>query len=187
MRTKKLNLGCGEFKKKDYINLDIDKFVNPDILHDLNKFPYPFKDNTFDLIEADHVLEHLKEPFKVMNELRRILKPQGKLIIKVPHFSRGFTHPDHKNGFDVQFPLWFNKNFKGGYTGIEFKLVSMKMHWFGQPYLKKTVLSKPVYYSSLAVGEIVSFLASLSPMLCSKVWCFWVGGFDEIEFYFTKL
>ena len=40
---KKLNIGCGEFKKDGYINVDYYSVSEPDVKHDLNKFPYPFK------------------------------------------------------------------------------------------------------------------------------------------------
>lgn len=183
---KKLNLGCGEFKKKGYINLDFSPQVKPDIIHDLNKFPYPFKDNEFDLIESDHVLEHLENPFEVMKELYRICNMGGKIIIRVPHFSRGFTHPEHKCGFDVSFPYYFNPDFKGGYSGMEFKLLKVRFTWFAQQYLKKTVLSKPTYILCKICGDIIDFFANLSPLLASRIWVFMVGGFDEIEFVFQK-
>jgi predicted SAM-dependent methyltransferase len=69
----KLNLGCGEDKKPGYINLDSNPSVGPDVVYNLNIFPYPFADNAFDLIEASHILEHLDKPFAVMKELHRIL------------------------------------------------------------------------------------------------------------------
>ena len=72
---KKLNLGCGEFKKAGYINVDYYSVTDPDLKHDLDIFPYPFADNEFKLIEADHLLEHLDNPFRVMKELHRISEP----------------------------------------------------------------------------------------------------------------
>ncbi|MEO0254131.1 MAG: class I SAM-dependent methyltransferase [candidate division WOR-3 bacterium] len=185
--TKKLNLGCGNFKKEGYINLDYNKDVEPDVIHDLNVFPYPFEDNEFDLIEASHVLEHLDDPFKVMRELHRITKNNGLIIIRVPHFSRGFTHPEHKRGFDVTFPFYFNPSFLGGYQGVELKLEKMRLHWFGQPYLKKTVLPKSLFLIAKFIGKIIDFFANFSPFLCSRFWCFLVGGFDEIEFHFRVI
>src|SRR3989344_2340989 len=154
-KMKKLNIGCGEFKKKGYINLDINKNVKPEVVHDLGKFPYPFKNDYFDLVEADHVLEHTEDPFKVMKEIYRIMKPNGTLIVKVPHFSRGFTHADHKRGFDVSFHYYFNPEFKGGYSGVNFRLDKMRFHWFGQPSLKKTLFSKPVYYLGMFLGIFI--------------------------------
>ena len=100
--------------EEGYVNLDENASVTPDVIHDLEKFPYPFPDSHFGLIEADHVLEHVKDPFVVMAELHRILKDEGNLFVKVPHFSRGFTHPAHKCGFDVSFFYYFKPVFKFG-------------------------------------------------------------------------
>jgi SAM-dependent methyltransferase len=182
---KKLNLGCGEFRKEGYVNLDCLASVRPDIVHDLNVFPYPFQDNTFDTIEADHVLEHLHNPILVMKELHRISKSGGFVTVRVPHFSRGFSHPEHKVGFDVTFPYYFEKSFPGGYMGVEFELKRLKLSWFAQRYLKKQVFPKSSYFIAVFTGSILSFLANLSPILCSRLWCFLVGGFEEIEFMFA--
>lgn len=180
----KLNIGCGAFKKPGFMNLDSDPRTQADVVHDLNIFPYPFSQESFSVIEADHILEHLNNPFKVMNELHRMLIDDGKLVVRVPHFSRGFTHAEHKRGFDVTFPFYFNPTFIGGYTGTHFQLERMRLVWFAQPYLKKRVLSKGEYYLGSLLGTILDTAANLSPTLCSRAWCFWVGGFEEIEFHF---
>ncbi len=182
----KLNLGCGEFKKEGYVNLDWNPLTKPDVIHDFNKFPYPFKDNTFDYIEAIHVLEHLDRPFAVMTELHRILKPKGKLLIKVPHFSRGFTHAEHAHGFDITFPLYFNKSFTlSGYFGVDFILEKMELHWAAHTHLLKYMgYGKVSVMIVKFLNAIISFFANLSQGFCSRIWAFWVGGFEEIEFNF---
>lgn len=180
----KLNLGSGEFPKEGYVNVDFFSVSRPDVEHNLNQFPYPFKENTFDLVEADHCLEHLDRPFLVMKEIYRISKPEAPVIIRVPHFSRGFSHAEHKAGFDVTFPYYFRKDFKGGYQGVEFETTRVKLTWFAQPHLKKSVLSPVVFYLASAVGSWLSWWANVSPFFCSRIWCFWVGGFEEIEFQF---
>ena len=63
----------------------------------------------------------------------------------------------------------------------------MRLTWFAQPYLKRTVLAPPVFRAASAVGSVLDVLANLSPSLCSRLWCYWVGGFEEIEFRFTAL
>lgn len=181
---RKLNLGCGHYKKEGYINVDWLRSFHPDRCFDLSRFPYPYKNDFFQLIEADHVLEHLNEPFKVMKELHRILINGGKLLVCVPHFSRGFTHSEHKAGFDVSFSYYFNPDFKPGYQGFEFKLKKMKLTWFAQPHFKKGYLPGLVYYFARTLNIFISFFANLSPLFCSRVWCFWVGGFEEISFEF---
>lgn len=184
----KLNLGCGADKKQGYVNLDWQSLTNPDVVHDLNNLPYPFPDNSFELVEAFHVLEHLDKPFLVMKEMHRILKPGGALHIKVPHFSRGFTHAEHAHGFDVTFPLYFNKSFTtSGYYGIPFELKSMRLSWLAFFHLLPAMGYGPTLIAILrVVNDIISFLANISPAFTSRIWCFWVGGFDEIEFVFIK-
>ncbi len=178
----KINLGSGEFNKKGFVNVDHESERKPEIVHDLNVFPYPFQDNSASLVEADHVLEHLENPFAVMKEIHRILENDGVAHIKVPHFSRCMSHPEHKHGFDITFPYYFRKDFKGGYTGQEFQLLEMKLRWFAQPYLKKSVLPLFLVQILKVLGNLFDFIASLSPAFCSRIWCYWVGGFEEIEF-----
>ncbi len=185
MEQKKLNLGSGAYKKAGFINVDWVEDTHPDVVHNLAFFPYPFADSTFDVIEADHVLEHLPDPFGVMRELHRIAAPGALITIRVPHYSRGFTHPEHQRGFDITFPYYFSRSFPGGYQGVEFTLKKLTLTWFAQKYLKKATVSPIAYYGASMLGAVFSFLANLSPMLCSRLWCFWVGGFEQIEFQFT--
>ena len=44
-----------------------------------------FKDNSFDLVSARQVIEHIPDPVNFMNEIARILKSGGRLVIKTPN------------------------------------------------------------------------------------------------------
>ena len=182
----KVNLGCGESRRDGFINLDWKPSLNPDILHDLNKFPYPFEDSTIDYIEASHIIEHLDKPFNAFKELHRILKPGGKLMVKVPHFSRGLTHTEHTHGFDVTLPLFFNKNFvKSAYIGFEFELEKMELHWFPFLHCLPHLGYGKLFTLIIRIFDrMISYFANLNHYFCSRIWCYWVGGFDEIEFHF---
>ncbi len=186
--VKKLNFGCGKDYKEGFVNIDWDPLAKVDVSHNLNVFPYPLESSSFDEINAFHVMEHLDRPFDVMREFHRILKPGGVLHIKVPHFSRGFTHAEHAHGFDVTFPMYFRKDFVGsGYTGVDFALQKMELHWSAFSYLLPNLGYGAVAIFCIKVLDaLFTFLANLSPAFCSRLWCFWVGGFEEIEFVFTK-
>ncbi len=97
----KLNLGCGEDYKQGWINLDSRDNIKTDVKHDLEKFPYPFKPNTFEEVYVSHVLEHLNDPIKALKELVRISKNNGKIIVKVPHATSysNFSSIQHKSSF----------------------------------------------------------------------------------------
>lgn len=180
---KKLNLGSGEFPKEGFVNVDWRS--SADVKHDLNSVPYPFPDNTFDSVEADHVLEHLNNPFLIMREVHRITKPNGSVKIRVPHFSRGFVHPEHSHGFGASFPLYLDPSFKGDYLGTHYELKEMRFSWFAQIYLKRITLGTFQFYAGYVLGVVFSFLANLSPYFCDRIWCFWVGGFEEIYYDFV--
>jgi len=87
MKPKKLNLGCGKDYKESYVNIDICKDLKADVYHDLGKFPYPFKANTFDEILSLGTLELIDANFlKIMEELHRICKSGAIIKIRSPVF-----------------------------------------------------------------------------------------------------
>jgi SAM-dependent methyltransferase len=56
----------------------------------------PFKDNEFDVILCNHVLEHIPDDTKAMQELYRILKPGGFGVLQIPQdLSREKTFEDN--------------------------------------------------------------------------------------------
>ena len=92
----KLNLGCGEKKIPGFIN--VDKFGNPDVNHDLESFPWPWESNSVSEIALIHVLEHLgKETeiyFGIFKEMYRVCKHGAKVRIVVPHYRHEFFYDD---------------------------------------------------------------------------------------------
>lgn len=55
----------------------------------------PFEDNSFDTILCNHVLEHIPDDTKAMQELYRILKPNGMAILQIPQdLKRDVTFED---------------------------------------------------------------------------------------------
>ena len=57
---------------------------------------FPFKDNKFGCVICEHVLEHVEEPAKAIDEIKRVLKPKGLLILIVP-----FSWPIHEKPYDL--------------------------------------------------------------------------------------
>lgn len=183
----RLNLGCGLFPKTGYVNVDIDPDGAADLCHDLNIFPWPFADGEFDLVECDHLLAYLDDITATMKELHRILKPgSGRLIIRVPHCSRGFTDWHNRRGFDVSFPLYFNSRFPGGYAGVEFRTVSMRLTWFAQKSLKKAALSPGLYSAGCLLGAFFDCIGNINLFFTSRLLCYYVGGYDEIEYVLER-
>ncbi len=99
---KKLNLGCGKIIKKGWTNVDIQKGKGIDKSFDFCKFPYPFKDNTFDVVLLDNVLEHLVNPQAVVAEIWRICKNKAIIEAIVPYYNSYYAYgdPTHVNFFN---------------------------------------------------------------------------------------
>ena len=56
----------------------------------------PFKNNSFDFIICNHVLEHIQDDTKAMQELYRVLAPSGTAIVQVPYdVKRTITFEDN--------------------------------------------------------------------------------------------
>jgi SAM-dependent methyltransferase len=95
----KINLGSGQNPLPGYVN--VDKFGTPNVLWDLEQFPWPWDTSSVDEIRLFHVLEHLGETrdcfMRIVQELYRVSKPAAKIHITVPHpyHPDFFTVPTH--------------------------------------------------------------------------------------------
>jgi SAM-dependent methyltransferase len=104
--------------------------VRPDLLVDLNRAPYPFRNDSFDGVYAFSVVEHLDNFFGVLGELHRIVKPGGIVAILTPHFSNdgSFIDPSHKLHLSARSFDYFIEGTElfatyGFYSKVRFRLV----------------------------------------------------------------
>jgi predicted SAM-dependent methyltransferase len=107
----KLNLGAGLQPKtgEEWINLDIVPLPNIDMVYNLVFLPYPFENEQFEFIMGEDILEHLPHfttdwrPFipVFMEEMYRILKPNGAMYFRSPSVNAKFawTDPSHTRTF----------------------------------------------------------------------------------------
>jgi SAM-dependent methyltransferase len=83
------------FRNQKNINYTTTDLFSPlaDVKADICNLP--FKDNSYDIIFCNHVLEHIPDDTKAMQELFRVLKPGGKGIFQIPQdLSRATTFSD---------------------------------------------------------------------------------------------
>lgn len=81
-----------ELKNLEYITTDLNSPL-ADVKADICNLP--FKDNAFDVILCNHVLEHIPDDTKAMQELYRVMKPGGWGIFQIPQdLSRETTFED---------------------------------------------------------------------------------------------
>lgn len=93
--AEKLDLGCGPYGKIDgAIGVDINAAPHVDVVHDLDDYPYPFEDNQFSHIEMSHIIEHIQNPARAMEEIHRIARPDAQIRIVTPHYTSQLSYGD---------------------------------------------------------------------------------------------
>ena len=115
-----LELGVGNKTVANYLKqngmkietCDFDKDLEPDHVADIRNLP--FKNNSYDLVMACEVIEHIpwKDVDKALNELNRISKKY--VLISIPYLSISFE-------FIFRFPL-IRKIFEKGFVDIFFRI-----------------------------------------------------------------
>jgi len=133
-----LDVGCGSAKYPGATGLDIAAGTDADIVHDLDVFPYPVADDSFDQILMQDVLEHVAEPIRVMEELHRIGRPGARIHIRTPHYSSvlAYGDPTHKHYFSTIAIRSLAEPRFAHYTDVRFRIVHVTL----DPWLPFRVL-----------------------------------------------
>ncbi len=138
---RKIDIGVGRDKiEKGWITVDCFDYVNPDILHNLDEFPYPFKDDSVDEVKAKKIIEHLKNRMEALTEILRICKVGAKVEVFVPHWSHtlAWNNLQHTRGFSIQsFDMYREQyaNVNGKYFQVEkaeYFAYMTKLPWLGK-------------------------------------------------------
>jgi SAM-dependent methyltransferase len=151
-----LQMGPG---REEAFGVKVDRLrnVNPDVLMDLNRVPYPFRSDSFDGAYALSVIEHLDEFFGVLGELHRIVKHGGIVVILTPHFSNdgSFIDPSHKLHLAARSFDYFIEGTElfasyGFYSNVRFRvkerLLMIEPPWNHLPGLQRAINKLPAFY-----------------------------------------
>jgi len=141
-----IELGCGLKRKEGRITIDKVDLPNVDIIADIEEGLPFLPDNSVNELYCKSVLEHIDNFEHLMREIIRVLKPDGKAYIFVPHFSNPYYYSDYTH-----------KRFFGLYSFYYF--VDTKKQ------LKRKV---PLFYSDIRINIIYQKLVFRSPFWFSK-------------------
>ena len=127
----KVDLGGGLFPRKDYLTIDQE---GAEINCDLNN-GIPLDDNSVGVINASHLVEHLREPLKIMSEIHRVLAPGGWAFIEVPSTDgRGaWQDPTHVSYWNENSFFYYTKKSQAQYIRndkIRFSSMRLETNWW---------------------------------------------------------
>ncbi len=96
-----LDVGCGAGSVADLARVSFQRVCGCDVsFHalrraslrgmavacvDLNAGVLPYRDRSFDCVTCLEVIEHVVDPLRLLKELRRVLRPQGRLVLTTPN------------------------------------------------------------------------------------------------------
>ena len=152
------DLGCGRGKLSGAWGFDLRPHDGVDVLCNLDRFPWPLKDNSLDLLLFNNVIEHMLDIVTTMEEIHRVVKQEGLVVIRTPHFSHpeSFRDPTHRWHLTWESLDYFQAGNEklGLYADFSFR-----------------VLHKELIFGSGVKGLVGRLLAKLSVRRYEKYYC----------------
>lgn len=162
---KRLHLGCGRNILEGWINLDSFDLPGVDVVADLDNCKdetLPFEKDSIDEFLLSHVLEHLKNPLPLMQELHRIAKPDAKIVIRLPYGSSddAWEDPTHVRPYFLLSSSYFSQPY---YWRADYG-------YRGDWRTNKIILSvSPQDHEGLSAKEIIHKINTLRNMVLEMV------------------
>ncbi|MFP6868667.1 MAG: methyltransferase domain-containing protein [Nitrospinota bacterium] len=106
-----LDIGCGQAKEPGAVGLDVNPATSADVLADVSGSSLPILPDSFDRIVVRHIVEHVEDPIRFMEELHAAARDGGEIEGITPHFSNpcSFADPTHRHHFSTLFLNFFLK------------------------------------------------------------------------------
>ena len=126
-----LDVGCGINKRAGAIGIDRNPRSKADVLVELDRTPYPFRDSSFDQLHAIHVIEHVSDVMRTMEEFHRLVRAGGEIFIATPHYTdfSSFCDPTHRwhlNSFSLRYFGEDNAGY-GYYLHVRFEELAVRV------------------------------------------------------------
>jgi SAM-dependent methyltransferase len=152
----------------------IDRLVLADVTQ-----PLPFKDRTFDAVVMSEVLEHLVDDRLALENIRKVLTPEGSLILSVPflhddpevhvrvHTPRSTRRLLNACGFEVE------KSIQRGITALDYRIIKLTFHLINvvNYSLRHKTNYRKIFIFLCDVSWRIGQLSSISKLLrFSKCW-----------------
>ena len=143
-----LELGCGRNKKPGAVGIDKIDLPGVDIVADIENGLDFIPDGSVDEIYSHSVLEHIDNFDKLMSEIVRVLKKDGRVFAYVPHFSSPYYYsdPTHKRFFGLYTFYYFvdsryqlKRKVPTHYFDTKIKIVSQKLIFSSRFSFRKIV------------------------------------------------
>ena len=152
-----IELGCGPSKQPGRIGIDALDLTGVDIVANLdNGLPF-LPDGSVDEIHSRSLLEHVNNFEYLMREMVRVLRPSGKVVSFVPHFSNPYFYSDYTHSRFFVFYTFFyfcdpddqpRRKVPNFYHDIRIRVTSIEFI-FHSPFKRRNVIKR-------AFGQLIN-------------------------------
>jgi SAM-dependent methyltransferase len=159
MSPLRLNVGCGHEVLPGFVNVDLRTVPGLDLRGDVLRLP--FADASAAEIRAGSLLEHFADPCDVLDELHRVLAPEGRLVVRVPALGTNAAHLDPTHRFLADLAQWraillgYFGRVRVGSVGVKYRsspllvaiqralIAGLRFHDLGQCWILTATVKRP--------------------------------------------
>lgn len=180
MDEKILNVGCGT---DTYGTHFVDMYPTREevVKCNIDEEKLPFPNNTFDEVFSNNVLEHLRNIGFVVDEMKRVLKKGGKLVLITdnasyylfhlwkPYSAHYYNYSQH-GPEDKHFALFTTTHIENLMKSVKLKIKKMDLITWYDPNKTNPVMKYPIKRSKLAIpNRVVGKLPVVSHMAFPRI------------------
>jgi glycosyltransferase involved in cell wall biosynthesis len=171
-----LDVGSGpERLGNEFINVDIFPFPEVDVVADATRLP--FKDESFEGVVSEAVLEHVSNPETAAQEMMLVLKKGGYLYVSIPFIQPYHASPDDFNRWTRSGLKHLFKDLEVVELGVRSGPISALLVFFA--YWLGVLLS----FGSKKIAPFITFFLMLiiGPFKFLDLLVYWIPGSDVVS------
>jgi len=157
-----LVLDCGAgYPLEQYENvfqIDIEKYPSTDVV--TNALRLPFRDETFDGVISQSVVEHVQNPFRYVREIERVLKKGGHVVVDSAFLQPMHAYPHHYFNTSIRGLRYLFRSFDHIASRVaEYQLPWYTLRWVLNSYLEGiTDPNQRTHFLKISVEEAMRVL-----------------------------
>jgi predicted SAM-dependent methyltransferase len=144
-QSRKLHLGAGSSFNDGWLTSDLAAKIGGSTVYIDAVKKLPFKDNSFDFIYCEHMIEHIsyEQAENMLRECSRVMKKGGRIRISTPDLDRYLSLFDNKNSkikndfINFMSSNWLIKFNNDSYvkSNMPYHILNLNMHAWGHQYI----------------------------------------------------
>ena len=174
----RLDLACGQHKADGHTGVDRIALPGVDVVHDLGRYPWPFKDESAEAIRVSHYVEHIPMAedlegvdllIKFMNECYRLLIVGGRMHVIAPWWAsaRSWQDPTHRRAISDASFLYYNRDWREA-NGLAHYPITADFDFFPNYQVEQTLGGRNTETQQFWMKHYVNVIQDITVLLVKR-------------------